>query len=65
MMTYQGRNDECCIVHDGVRRELLYDPMKKLIDPERHCVDQDKNRQLDTDQNGEKILWKGYVNIWA
>jgi hypothetical protein len=59
MTTYQGRGDECSIIHAGVRRKLLYDTMKKLIDPERHCVDQDENRQLDADQNREKILWKG------
>ena len=58
MMTYQGRGDECSIVHDGVTRKILYDTVKKLIDPERHCVDQDENRQLDADQNREKILWK-------
>jgi hypothetical protein len=64
MMTYQGRGDECSIVHVGVRRKLLYDTMKKLIDPERHCVDQDENRQLDADQNREKILWKD-MSIYA
>jgi hypothetical protein len=47
-----------------VRRKLLYDTMKKLIDPERHCVDQDENGQLDADQNGEKILWKD-TSIYA
>jgi hypothetical protein len=38
--------------------------MKKLIDPERHCVDQDENGQLDADQKGEKILWKN-TSIYA
>jgi len=32
--------------------------MKKLIDPERHRIDQDENGQLDADQNCEKILRK-------
>ena len=58
MMTYQGRADESCIVQAGVRRKLLYDTMKKLIDPERHCIEQNENGQLDADQNREKILWE-------
>jgi len=63
MMTYQGRGDECCSVHVGVSRKPSHDTMKKLINPERHCVDQDENGQLDADQNREKILWKRYVNM--
>lgn len=63
-MTYQGRGNECCVVHVGVRRKLLYDAMKKLIDPESHCVDQDENRQLNADQTREKTLWKD-MSIYA
>lgn len=39
-----------------MRRQLLYGTVKELIDPKRHCIDQDENRQLDADQNREKIL---------
>lgn len=31
--------------------------MKKLIDPERHRIDEDENGQLDADQNREKVLY--------
>jgi len=58
MMTYQGRDDKCSIVHDGMGGKLLYGTMKKLIDPECHRVDQDENGQLDADQNRESMLWK-------
>lgn len=56
MKAYHSRSDECSVVHDGVRRQLLYGTVKELIDPKRHCIDQDENRQLDADQNREKIL---------
>jgi hypothetical protein len=58
MKAYHGRSDECPVVHDGVRRKLLYGTVKELVDPERHCIDQDENRQLNADQNREKILRK-------
>jgi hypothetical protein len=56
MMAYHGRSNKRSIVHDGVRRKLLYGTMKELIDPERHCIDQYENGQLDADQNRKKIL---------
>ncbi len=59
MITYHGRDDERSIVYIGVRRKLLYRTMKKLINPERHCVDQDENGHLDADQDSEKILCEG------
>lgn len=56
MIAYHSRSDECSVVNDSVRRQLLYGTMKELIDPKRHCIDQDENGQLDADQNREKIL---------
>jgi hypothetical protein len=56
MIAYHGRSYKCSVVHDGVRRKLLYGTMKELIDPECHCIDQKENGQLDADQNREKIL---------
>jgi hypothetical protein len=47
-----------------VGRKLLYGTMKELIDPERHCIDQDENRQLDADQNRKKILQEN-TSIYA
>jgi hypothetical protein len=64
MMTYHGRGNECSIVHVGVSRKIPYGTTEKLIDPERHCVDQEENGQLDADQNREKILWKD-ISIYA
>ena len=57
-MAYHGRSNKRSIVHDSVRRKFLYGTMKELIDPERHCIDQNENGQLDADQNRKKILRK-------
>jgi hypothetical protein len=37
--------------------------IEKLIDPERHRIDQDENGQLDADQDGEKVLRKSRQNM--
>ena len=58
MKAYHSRDNKCSIVHDGMRGKLLDRTMKKLIDPERHRIDQHENRQLDADLNREKILQK-------
>jgi len=58
MKAYHSRANKCSVVHDGMRGKLLDMTMKKLIDPERHRIDQDENGQLDADQNCEEILQK-------
>jgi hypothetical protein len=54
--TYQSSENKCPIVYDSMRRELLDSTMKKLINPKRHCVQEEEKRQLYADQSREKIL---------
>lgn len=58
MKTYDSRGDECSVVHHGVTGKPFDSAIEKVIDPERHRNDQDENRQLDADQDREKVLKK-------
>ena len=64
MTTYDSCNDECPVVHHGVRGKLLDGAIKKFIDPKRHRVDQNENGQLDADQNSEEVLKESRQNMW-
>lgn len=57
MRTHHSGEDECPIVDCRVRRKFFDHTMKKLINPERHRIDEDENGQLDADQNREKVLY--------
>jgi hypothetical protein len=59
--TYDSRGDECSVVHHGVTGKPFDSAIEKVIDPERHRIDQDENRQLDADQDGEKVLKRNHV----
>jgi hypothetical protein len=43
MRTYDSGEDECPIVYCCVRREFFDHTVKKLINPERHRIDEDEN----------------------
>lgn len=61
--TYDSRDDECSVVHHGVTGKPFDSAIKKVVDPERHRIDQDENGQLDADQDGEKVLKKSHQKM--